>query len=92
MHQAICIVCGASHKGLWAVVKQLRPEGWRPISFAFRFLNAAELKSATKELETLAVGWGQNTSKSTSSDHKALVTLLNEYNHKNQTMVSRLTR
>ena len=36
------IVCDASHNGLGAVLEQLNSDGWRPISFAYRYLNEAE--------------------------------------------------
>ena len=58
VHKDIRIVCDASHNGLGAVLKQLGAEGWRPISFASRFLNAVEKKCSTNELEMLAVVWG----------------------------------
>ena len=93
-------VCEASHNGLSAVLEQLSSDGWRPISFASRYLNDAEKKYSTKELEMLAVVWGRNTSEIRSwgkifmivTDHKALVSLLNRNNKKNNTMFSRLTR
>ena len=51
----IRVVCDASHNGLGAVLEHLGTERWRPISFASRFLNAAEKKYSTNELEMLAV-------------------------------------
>ena len=60
IHKDIRIVCDASHNGLAAVLEQLGPEGWRPISFASRYLNEAEKKYSTNELEILAVVWGLN--------------------------------
>ena len=44
IHKDIRVVCDASHNGLGADLEQLGREGWRPISFASRFLNAAEKK------------------------------------------------
>ena len=57
-HKEIRIVCDASHNGLGAVLEQLGPEGWRPISFASRYLNEAEKKYSTNKLEMWAVVWG----------------------------------
>ena len=39
VHRDIWLVFHTSPNGLGAVLKQLRPEGWRHISFASRFLN-----------------------------------------------------
>ena len=100
VHKDERIVCDASHNGLGAVLEQLGAEGWRPISFASRFLNAAEKKYSTNELEMLAVVWGSEYCRNyifgrkftVVTDHKALVSLLNGNNKKNKTMFSRLTR
>ena len=52
------IKCDASHKGLGAALEQeLEPDNWVPIAFTSRFLNAAEQKYSTNELELLAVVW-----------------------------------
>ena len=93
-------MCDASHNGLGAVLEQLGPEGWRPVSFASRYLNEAEKEYSTNELEMLVVVWGaeyfQNfilgRNFSIVTDHKALISLLNGNNKKNKTMFSRLTR
>ena len=100
VHKGIRIVCDPSHNGLRAVLEQLGSERWRPISLASRFLNAAETKHSTNELEMLAVVWGSEDFRkyifgrqfTVVTDHKALVTLLNGNNKKNKTMFSRLTR
>ena len=83
VHKDIRIVCDASHNGLGAVLEQLGTEGWRPISFASRFLNAAEKKYSRNELELLAVVWGSEYFRdyifdrkfTVVTDHKALVSL-----------------
>ena len=100
MHKDIRIVCDASHNGLRAVLEQLGSERWRPISLAFRFLNDAEKKYSTNELEMLAVVWGSADFRNyifwrqftVVTDHKASITLLNGNNKKNKSMFSRLTR
>ena len=93
-------MCDASHNGLGAVLEQLNSDGWRPISFASRYLNEAEKHYSTNELEMLAVVWGAEYFPKyvlgrkflIVTDHKALVSLLNGNNKKNKTMFSRLTR
>ena len=65
IHKDIRVVCDASHNSLGAVLEQLGTEGWRPISFASQFLNAAEKKYSTNELETLQLYGGPNTSETT---------------------------
>ena len=100
IHSDTRIVCDASHNGLGAVLEQLNSDGWRPISFASRYLNEAEKKYSTNELEMLAVVWGAEYFRNYMlgrkllivTDHKALVSLLNGNNKKNKTMFSRLTR
>ena len=75
-------------------------EGWRPISFASRFLIAAEKKYSSSELEMLAVVRGAKyfrnyilgRSFTVITDHKALISLLNGNKKKNKTLFSRLTR
>ena len=52
------VKCDASHSGFGACLEQETEKGlWVPISFASRFLNTAELKYSTNELELLAVVW-----------------------------------
>ena len=55
VNECIRIVCDASYNGLGAVLEQLGPKGWRPMSFVSRLLNAAEKKYSTNEFEMLAV-------------------------------------
>ena len=50
------IKCDASHKGVGAAL-ELEPGKWVPIASTSRFLNAAEQKYSTNELELLAVNW-----------------------------------
>ena len=96
VHKDIRIVCDASRNGLGAVLEQLGTGGWRPISIASRFLNAAEKKYSTNEVEMLSVAWGLEYFKNyifgrnitVVTDHKALVSLLNGNNKKNKTMFS----
>ena len=83
-HFNIRIMCDASHNGLGAVLEQLGPERWRPISFASRYLNAAEKKYSTNDLEMLAVVWGTEYFRNyilgrqflKVTDQKALISLL----------------
>ena len=94
------IKCDASHKGLGAALeKELEPDKWVPIAFTSRFLNAAEQKYSTNELELLAVVWSCEFFRNyllgnqfqILTDHKAIVTALTE-NRGNKTYQSRLTR
>ena len=55
VNKDIRIVCNASYNGLGAVLEQISTEVWRPISFASRYLNDAEKRYYTNELEMLAV-------------------------------------
>ena len=85
IHRDTRIVRDASHNGLRAVLEQLNSDGWRPISFAYRYLNEAEKNYSTNKLEMLAVGWGAEYFRNyvlgkfllIVTDHKALVSLLN---------------
>ena len=50
------VKCEASHSGLGACLEQeVAPNVWAPIAFASRFLNSAETKYSTNELELLAI-------------------------------------
>ena len=52
------VKCDASHSGLGAYLEQeVEPNVWAPIAFASRFLNSAEIKYSTNELELLAIVW-----------------------------------
>ena len=85
VNKDIRIVCDASHNGLGAVLEQLGSEGWQPISFASRFLNAAEDKYSTNELKMLAALWCSECLRifpffrhfTVLTAHKALLTLPN---------------
>ena len=58
MHRDTRIVCDASHNGLGAVLEQLNSDGWRPISFAPRYLNEADKKFSMNDLKCLQLcGW-----------------------------------
>ena len=95
------IVCDASHDGLGATLEQcdVYHSNWRPIAFASRFLNAAELKYSTNELELLAIVWATEHFRnyiygrpfSVITDHQALLSALKP-NRGNKTYFSRLTR
>ena len=51
------IKCDASRSGLGAALEQLTVDGWKPISFASRFLNSSEECYSINELELLGVVW-----------------------------------
>ena len=57
IHREIRTICDANHDGLGAVIEQYCASGWHPFSFASRYLNVAEKKYSTNELELLAVVW-----------------------------------
>ena len=100
IHRETRIICDASHDGLGAVLEQYGASGWHPISFASRYLNPAEKKYSTNELDLLAVVWATEHFRNyiygryftVISDHKALLTLLNSSPKGNKTFFSRLTR
>ena len=100
IHRETRIICDASHDGLGAVLEQYGASGWHPISFASRYLNPAEKKYSTNELELLEVVWATEHFRTyiygryftVISDHKALLTLLNSSPKGNKTFFSRLTR
>ena len=94
------IKCDASHKGSRAALEQeLEPDKWVPFAFTSKFLNAAEQKYSTNELELLVVVWSCEFFRNfllgnqfqILTDHKAIVTALTE-NRGNKTYQSRLTR
>ena len=51
------IKCGASKRGLGAALEPFHPDGWKPVLYASRFLNEAELKYSVNDVELLAVVW-----------------------------------
>ena len=51
------IKCDASRSGLGAALEQLTVNGWKPFSFASRFLNSNEERYSINELELLGVVW-----------------------------------
>ena len=99
-HRETRIICDASHDGPGAVLEQYSASGWHPISLASRFLNPAEKKYSTNELELLAVVWATEHFRNyiygryftVILDHKALLTLSNSSPKGNKTFFSRLTR
>ena len=91
--------CDASHTGLGAVLEQQYPEGWFPIAYASRFLNEAEMKYSTNELELISVVWATNhfiyyllgSKFELITDHTALLSALKP-NRANKSRQSRLIR
>ena len=85
------IKCEASHKGLGACLEQaIEPGVWAPTAFASRFLNNAEAKYSTKNMELLAIVWAFENFPTyllgkcfqVLTDHKAIISALNEnYNN-----------
>ena len=57
IHRETRVVFDASHDGLGAVLEEYGSNGWHPISFASRYLNPAEKKYSTNELQFFAVVW-----------------------------------
>ncbi len=98
-HRKSRIVCDASHKGIAAALEQLHPDGWRPVVYASRFFNQAELRYSTNELEMLAIVWACEHFRNNLfgyqfdiyTDHQALLSVLKN-NRGNKTYFSRLTR
>ena len=86
------IKCDASHNGLGACLEQeIEPGVWEPTAFALSFLNNAEAKYKTNELELLAIVWACEDFRTyllgnrfqVLTDHKAIILALNEnYNNK----------
>ena len=94
------VKCDASHNGLGACLEQeIEPGVWAPTAFASRFLNKAEAKYSTNELELLTIVWACDhfctyllgTRFQVLTDRKAIISALNEiYNNKSHQ--SRLAR
>ena len=84
-----------SNQGLGPVLQQNEEKGWKPISYASRFLTELESKYSINELELLAVMWliesFQNyvyvTEFGVVSDHKALQSVSNS--NKGNKIISR---
>ena len=94
------ITTDASKHGLGAILWQTQPDGIRkPIQYASRYLNDAEKRYSTNELELLAVVWGLEHFQfyiygkpvKLFSDHSALEPLLRR-NRANKIYSARLTR
>ena len=92
--------CDASHNGLGACLEQeIEPGVWAPTAFASRFLNNAETKYSTNELELLAIVWACEHFRTyllgnrfqVLTDHKAIISALSE-NYNNKSYQSRLSR
>ena len=76
----------ASHSGLGACLEQeVKPNYWAPFASASRFLNSAEIKYSTNELELLAIVWACEHFRTyllghrfnILTDHKAIISALN---------------
>ena len=93
------IKCDASRSGLGAALEQLTVDGWKPISFASRFLNSSEERYSINELELLGVVWSIEYFKNylygkeftVITDHRALLSILKEH-RSNKSYNSRLAR
>ena len=91
--------CDASHLGLGASIEQDHRGNWKTVAFASRFLNIAELKYSTNELELLGLVWALDHFKnyllgkqfSILTDHKALIGARKDDKY-TKTAQSRLTR
>ena len=90
--------CDASHLGLGASIEQDHRGIWKPVAFASRFLNVAELKYSNNELELLGLVWALDHFKnyllgkrfSILTDHKTLIGALKDDKY-TKTAQSRLT-
>ena len=94
------VKCDASHNGLGACLEQeIEPGVWAPTAFASRFLNNAETKYSTNELELLAIVWACEHFRTyllgnrfqVLTNHKAIISALSE-NYNNKSYQSRLSR
>ena len=94
------VKCDASHNGLGAcLVQEIEPGVWAPTAFASRFLNNAETKYSTNELEFLAIVWVCEHFRTyllgnrfqVLTDHKAIISALSE-NYSYKSYQSRLSR
>ena len=94
------VKCDANHIGLGACLTQeVEPGVWAPTAFASRFLENAEVKYSTNELELLAIVWASEhfrtyllgTRFQVVTDYKAIISALNE-NYNNKLYQSRLAR
>ena len=93
------VKCDASHLGLGASIEQDHRGNWKTVAFASRFLNIAEPKYSTNELELLGLVWALDHFKnyllgkqfSILTDHKALIGALKDDKY-TKTAQSRLTR
>ena len=91
--------CDASHLGLGASIEQYHRGSWKTVAFASRFLNVAELKYSSNELELLGLVWALDHFKnyllgkqfSILTDHKASIGALRDDKYTKMAQ-SRLTR
>ena len=93
------VKCDASRSGLGAALEQLTVDGWKPITFASRFLNSCEERYSVNELELLGVVWSTEYFKNylygkrfkVITDHCALLSIMKEH-RSNKSYNSKLTR
>ena len=94
------VKCDASHNGLGACLEQeIEPGVSAPTAFASRFLNNAEKKYNTNELQLLAIVWAcehfrtylLGNRSQVLTDHKAIISALSE-NYNNKSYQSPLSR
>ena len=90
------LTCDASKSSLGAVFEQRHDAEWKPIAYASRFLNTAELRYSINEFKLLGVVWAVEHFRNyllgrSFTDHRALLSALRS-NRGDKTSFSRLVR